>query len=104
MNQTMLSKPDLGAIRTILREKLSEIRTRYRVKSLGLFGSYVRGEQTQSSDLDILVDYEVAPTFFQFIELEDYLTELVGVKVDLVMKKALKPRIGDRVIAELVTL
>lgn len=104
MNHTMRSKPNLGAIRAILREKLSEIRTRYRVKSLGVFGSYVRGEQTPSSDLDILVDYEVAPTFFQFIELEDYLTELVGVKVDLVMKKALKPRIGERVIAELVTL
>jgi predicted nucleotidyltransferase len=104
MTQAAQGKPNLPDIRTMLREKLTEIQTRYRVKSLWLFGSYVRGDQTESSDLDILVDYEVAPTFFQFIELEDYLTELVGVKVDLVMKKALKPRIGERVISELVTI
>lgn len=104
MTQSAQGKPNLPDIRTMLREKLTEIQTRYRVKSLWLFGSYVRGDQTESSDLDILVDYEVAPTFFQFIELEDYLTELVGVKVDLVMKKALKPRIGERVISELVTI
>jgi Predicted nucleotidyltransferases len=61
---------------------------------------YVRGEQEADSDLDILVEYETPPDFFQFIELEDYLSEILGVKVDLVMKSALRPRIGKRILAE----
>jgi predicted nucleotidyltransferase len=94
-------KPSLKTIRQSLREHLPELRARYGVRSLGLFGSYVRGEQEASSDLDILVEYDSPPTFFEFIDLEDHLREIVGVKVDLVMKSALKPRIGERILSEL---
>ncbi len=88
----------------VLREHLPELQKRYGVRSLGIFGSYVHGKQKRKSDLDILVEFERAPTFFQFIELEDRISELLGVKIDLVMKSALKPRIGERILAEVVII
>jgi predicted nucleotidyltransferase len=69
-----------------------------------VFGSYVRGEARQGSDLDVLVEFEEAPSFFEFIALEDHLSDLLGVKVDLVMKSALKPRIGQEILAEVVSV
>lgn len=86
----------------LLRGRLPELRKDYGVKSLALFGSRVRGEQRRGSDLDVLVEFDRAPTFFQFIALEDLLTEALGVRVDLVMKSALRPRIGERILAEAV--
>ena len=85
-----------------LRAELPELQRRYGVRSLGLFGSVVRGEERSTSDIDILVEFDRAPTFFQFIALEDELSRLLGAKVDLVMKSALKPRIGERILAELL--
>jgi uncharacterized protein len=84
----------------ILRQHLPELRDKYSVNYLGVFGSYVRGEQTKDSDLDVLVQFEKKPGLFKYIELEDYLSELLGVKVDLVMKSALKPNIGKRILNE----
>lgn len=83
-----------------LKRHLPELQTRFDVKTLGVFGSYVRGQAKARSDLDILVEYEIAPSFFTFIELEEYLTQLLGVKVDLVLKSALKPAIGRRILSE----
>ena len=85
-----------------LRAHLPEIRKRYGVRSLGIFGSFVRGEQRKRSDLDVLVEFDHAPTLFGFIDLRDYLDDLLGVKVDLVMKSALKPAIGSYILAEVV--
>lgn len=90
----------LAEILRRLRACLPELRERYGVTSLGVFGSYVRQEQTSKSDLDILVAFAEAPTFFQFIDLEDELSRLLDKKVDLVMKSALKPRIGERILSE----
>jgi predicted nucleotidyltransferase len=67
------------------------------VKSLAVFGSYVRGEQKRSSDLDMLVECSETPDIFQFMELEQHLAQLLGVKVDLVSRKALHERIGRRI-------
>ncbi len=83
-----------------LREELPLLRTQYYVTSLEVFGSYVRNEQTPKSDLDILVTFSKAPSLFKFIELEDLLSGLLGVKVDLVMKSSLKTNIGRRIISE----
>jgi predicted nucleotidyltransferase len=87
---------------SILRNHLLEIRKRYGVRDLGVFGSFARGEQRTRSDLDILVEFDRAPALFGFIDLRDYLTDLLGVKVDLVMKSALKPAIGKYILAEVV--
>lgn len=92
---------DVGRIADILRQRLPELRERYGVKSLGIFGSYVRGEQGGGSDFDLLVELDDRPlSLLGFIALEHYLSDLVGVKVDLVERSALKPAIGQRILEE----
>jgi hypothetical protein len=76
------------------------LKEHYGVASLGLFGSYVRHEAGRESDLDVLVRFRQTPGLIRFMELENYLSDLLGVKVDLVMADALTPGIGRRVLAE----
>jgi len=83
-----------------LRALLPLLREKYRVRNLEVFGSYVRGEEAEGSDLDLLVTFEEAPTLLQFVALEQFLSDELGVKVDLVMKEALKPRIGKYILEE----
>jgi len=87
-----------------LRQQMSELERRYKVKTLGIFGSYIRGEQHEGSDLDLLVEFYDPPSLLKFIEMEYYLSDLLGVKVDLVMKDALKPAIGKRILNEVVAV
>jgi predicted nucleotidyltransferase len=93
---------DVDRVREILARNRGELRRRFKVKDIGVFGSYVRGEQKKKSDVDVLVEFEEPVGFFEFIALEDYLAGLLGVKVDLVSRKALKPRIGERILKEVV--
>lgn len=88
-----------------LKAMLPELRDRYGVISLGVFGSYVRGEQTPDSDLDLLVEFDPRPlTLLQFIALEYELSDELKIKVDLVEKSALKPKIGERILQEVLPL
>ena len=64
--------------------------------------SYLKSKQTKKSDLDILVEFEGPIDFFDYLELEEYLTNLLGIKVDLVMKKALKTNIGKNILKEVI--
>ena len=86
----------------ILQQHAPELSKRYKVKSLGVFGSYAWNEQRPDSDLGLLVEFEKAPSLFEFIRLEHHLSDLLGVKVDLVMKDALKPTISRRILSEVV--
>ena len=86
----------------LLHELLPELAEKYHVRSLEVFGSYVRDEQTPESDLDVLVTFDEAPGLLEYISLENHLSDLLGVKVDLVMKSALKPRIGQNILREAV--
>jgi len=95
---------DVDRIRKVLAEHKGVLRKRFKVKDIGVFGSYVRGEQRKKSDVDVLVEFEEPVGFFEFIALEDYLSDLLGVKVDLVSKKALKPRIGERILKEVARI
>lgn len=94
--------PQLQEIITILRQHVPQLRERYKLKSLGLFGSYVHGAQLKRSDLDVLVDFEEAPSLLELSALQRHLSELVGVKVDLVLKRTLKPAIGEVILSEAV--
>ncbi len=62
----------------------------------------MHGRHQKTSDLDILVEFDRAPSLFQFVELQEYLSTELGIKVDLVMKTALRPAIGERILAEVV--
>lgn len=83
-----------------LRQELPRLREEYGVRSLGLFGSYVRGEQKKGSDLDILVEFTRVPGMFRFLELERELSRVLGIPVDLVQKEAMKPAIGKHILRE----
>lgn len=91
-------------IQEILSQSKPIVQEKYKVKEMGIFGSYVRGEQNEASDVDVLIDFEQAPSLLKFIELENYLSDTLGVKVDLVMKRVLKPRIGKNILAEVIYL
>ncbi len=97
--ETMKSKEEI--LRTIKKE-LPYLKEKFKVRSIGIFGSYARGEQTKTSDIDMLVEFEAPVGFFKFMELEDYLSEKLGVKVDLVTPDALKPLIKPHIIEEAV--
>ena len=85
-----------------LKEELPHIRKEFHVNSVGLFGSYARGEQKKGSDVDILVEFEKPVGFFKFIELEDYLSKKIGAKVELVTPDALKPLMKPSIMGETV--
>lgn len=100
----MKTRADLTTFIDILRKSLPLLRERYQVESLGVFGSFVRSDQRAGSDLDLLVSFRRPPSLLQFIELENYLSDLLGIQVDLVMKDTLKRRIGERILREVITL
>ena len=85
-----------------IREHITELRNQYQVASLGIFGSFARGEATESSDVDILVEFNESVDLFHFIRLQYYLAEILGRKVDLVTPDALKPLIKDRILREVL--
>ncbi|HDG97157.1 MAG TPA: nucleotidyltransferase [Desulfobacterales bacterium] len=90
----------------ILKEHKDELFNKYKVKEIGLFGSYRRGEDREKSDVDILVEFEpdAKISLLDFIEIEIYLSELLGKRVDLVEKSGLKPRIGKHILQEVIYL
>ena len=98
----MDERTPLEAILGALREMLPMLRSRYRVRDIGLFGSYVRQGERSGSDLDVLVTFEEAPSLLRFLELENLLADRLGLPVDLVMRVALKPRIGSRILRDVV--
>jgi len=92
----------LQEIEDTLRHQKPIIRERFKVKEIGVFGSFVWGEEKETSDLDILVEFEEPIGLIKFVGLQNYLSDLLGKKVDLVSKKGLKPKIGDRILKEVV--
>lgn len=93
-------RPTLNEIRRKLRELLPTLKRDYGIDSLGIFGSYIRHKQDSDSDLDLLVTFKKPPGLLRFIKLENRLSDELGVEVDLVMKDALKPRIGEHILRE----
>jgi predicted nucleotidyltransferase len=86
--------------RKLEREK-AHIERAFHVRELGVFGSYVRGDETEGSDIDVLVEFENGhKDFFNYVRLKYHLEELLGKKVDLVMKTAIKSRLRKRIFSE----
>ena len=96
----METETNFSDIMEILQSQKPFLAHSYGIESLGVFGSYVRREQRPDSDLDLLVTFDETPGLLKFIELENYLSDLLGVKVDLVTRDALKPRIGEHILSE----
>lgn len=98
----MARTPSLEKVLEILRQQIPMLAERYSIEKLEVFGSYVRSEQKKDSDLDILVTFKEVPSLLTFIAIEKYLSDLLGVKVDLVMKDSLKPKIGKQILREAI--
>lgn len=92
----------LKEIKNILVRHKNELREKCNIKEIGIFGSYIRDEQRKTSDVDILVEFlpEAKISLLDFVRIENYLSDLLGVKVDLVEKSALKPRIGKHILSK----
>ncbi|MHA1370653.1 MAG: nucleotidyltransferase family protein [Promethearchaeota archaeon] len=97
-------KKSLDEIKEIIKKHKKTLKEKYHIKEIGIFGSFVRGEAKEDSDVDILVEFEKPIGFFKFLQLEEYLSDLIGKKVDLVSKKALKPHIGKYILEEVVII
>ncbi len=100
-----MSERTLAQLLNQLRAMLPDLQARYGVQTLGIFGSYVRGEQREGSDIDVLVEFDDRPlSLFDFIRLEHELSDALGLKVDLVERRALRRHIGRRILAEVVVV
>jgi len=94
----------LAEIKETLTIHKKDLSQKYFLKDIGIFGSYVKNTQTETSDVDLLVDFEEVPTLFDVVGLRDELSDLLKIKVDLVMKNTLKPHIGKRILEEVIPL
>ncbi len=88
-------------IRETLKKYKPVLRERFKVKEIGVFGSYVRGDESPESDVDILVEFS-EPIGWEFIDLQEFLGEILGREVDLVTVPALKPQLRDQILKEVV--
>ena len=95
---------NLSDLQASLQKLYPKLKQNYGVTKLGIFGSYARNEQHEDSDLDLLVTFEETPGLFQYIELENSISDALGIKVDLVMEDALKPTIKKRVLNEVLLI
>jgi predicted nucleotidyltransferase len=96
----MTAEPTLDEIKARLKAMLPDLRQRYGVSYLGVFGSWTRGEQRTGSDLDLLVDFDRIPPGWGDIDLELELRDRLGLMVDLVPRRQLKPFIAERILRE----
>lgn len=94
----------LDAVKRCLTGQKSLLKNKYKISKVGIFGSYVRGEQRNESDVDVLVDYDEAPSLIALIEVENMLSDLLGMKVDLVTSKGLKPQLRQHILNEVIYL
>ena len=92
----------LGEIETTLKKQMPVLRERFKVKEIGVFGSFVRGEQKETSDIDILVEFSEPIGLIKYVSLENYLSDILGTKVDLVTKTGLRKHIEQEVLKEVV--
>jgi len=91
----------LEELKKIINQHKKELEEKYKVKSIAIFGSYVRNEQNAESDVDILVEFR-EPVGLLFIHLADYLEEILSVKVDLLTPEAIKPNRKKYILEKLV--
>jgi predicted nucleotidyltransferase len=91
-------------IMTKLKELKPFLTARYKIKEISLFGSFVRGEQTENSDIDLLTEFEDTADLFDLIGLELYLEDVFNRSVDVVPKQALRAELRETVLQQVVPI
>ena len=92
----------LKEVEKVLKENRKELKRRFGVRKIGIFGSYASGKANNSSDIDILVDIERPSGIFELMELQDYLAKLLGRKIDITTSNSLKPLIKKEILSQTV--
>ena len=104
-NTTELTAPDIhinsDQIRQKLKDHLAILSKEFKVRKIGIFGSYARNEATADSDIDILVEFR-EPIGWEFVDLQNYLEEILRHRVDLVTVRALKPQLKDTILSDVI--
>jgi predicted nucleotidyltransferase len=93
---------DLTVILDKLRSMRHELRERYHVRNIGVFGSYSRKDQTDQSDLDLVVEFDQPIGMMAFVHLKNLISDRLNLRIDLVTPDGLHPLIRDRVLHEVV--
>lgn len=91
-------------IKATLKLHMHDLEQQYNVKSIALFGSYVRGQQDEDSDLDLLVEFFSPVSLLHIVSLENYLTDLLDVQVDIVPRKSIRAELRTAILEEAVPL
>ena len=94
----------LEEIKEIIRSHKEELEERHRVKSIAIFGSYVRGEEKEESDIDLLVEFNGPVSLLHMVSVENYLSDLLGMKVDLVPRKNIREELKETIIKEAIAV
>ncbi|MDD1684488.1 MAG: nucleotidyltransferase family protein [Methanoregula sp.] len=94
----------LSAIKKILRDHKALLRDQYHICRIGIFGSYVRGDTHKKSDVDVLVEFSEPISLIRLVSLENYLTGIVGVRVDVVPKDDIRRELRDSILKEAIYL
>jgi uncharacterized protein len=92
----------LTAIKKIIRDHKTLLRDRYNINRIGVFGSYARGDTHSGSDVDVLVEFSEPISLIQLVSLENYLTDIVGLKVDVVPKDDIRKELKDTILKDAV--
>jgi uncharacterized protein len=98
------SVENIDEVKAVLKEHRAEVVQKYRVREIGVFGSFVRGEQKRRSDIDILVEFDSKdiPGLLKLIEMEIYLEKLFRKKVDVVIKSGIRPELRKNILKEVI--
>jgi len=94
----------LEEIKEILKKHKNEIKQEFKAEIIGVFGSYVRGEEKPESDVDVLVRFMEGATLFDLVGLAEFLEEKLGIKVDVVSERALRPELREQILKEVVVV
>lgn len=94
----------LDEIKQILAESKEELKVKYKVKEISIFGSYAKGEQKDTSDIDILVEFEKSVSLLQIVSLENFLSDILGIKVDVIPKKNIRKELKQFILNEAIPI
>ena len=95
---------NLDEIKEILEKHKDEVKEKYKVRIVGIFGSYIHGEQKSESDIDLLAEFDEPISLFGLVRAEIYLSEILQIKVDLIPKKDLRPELKETILKEAINL
>jgi len=89
-------------IEKIIKREKEELLRRYKIKNIGIFGSYAKNSAKEKSDIDLIVEFEEPVSLLGVIKAENYLTELLGIKVDLVSKEDIRKELKETILKEVI--